>query len=60
MERMITPAATTSLFNGVNFAQFSDIIDAIKANPTSLFNGVNFAQFSDIIDAIKANAALRA
>jgi len=30
---MITPAATIDLFNGVNFAQFIDSIDAIKANP---------------------------
>ncbi len=30
---MITQAATTDIFNGVDFAQFSDTIDAIKANP---------------------------
>ncbi len=30
---MITQAETIDLFNGVNFAQFIDIIDAIKANP---------------------------
>jgi len=30
---MITQAATIGLFNGVNFAQFVDMIDAIKANP---------------------------
>jgi uncharacterized OsmC-like protein len=30
---MITQTATIDLFNGVNFAQFSDTIDAIKANP---------------------------
>jgi uncharacterized OsmC-like protein len=30
---MITEAATIGLFNGVNFAQFIDTIDAIKANP---------------------------
>ncbi len=30
---MTTQAVTTSLFNGVDFAQFIDTIDAIKANP---------------------------
>lgn len=30
---MITQAATISVFNGVNFAQFVDMIDAVKANP---------------------------
>ncbi|MCI0698117.1 OsmC family protein [candidate division KSB1 bacterium] len=30
---MITQAATIDLFNSVNFAQFIDTIDAIKANP---------------------------
>lgn len=30
---MTTQASTTSLFDGVNFAQFIDTIDAIKANP---------------------------
>lgn len=30
---MITQTSTTSLFNDVNFAQFIDTIDAIKANP---------------------------
>ncbi|MGH7451668.1 MAG: OsmC family protein [bacterium] len=30
---MTTQATTTSLFDGVNFAQFIDTIDAIKANP---------------------------
>jgi uncharacterized OsmC-like protein len=30
---MITRAARIDLFNGVNFAQFIDTIDAIKANP---------------------------
>lgn len=30
---MITQAATISLFNSINFAQFIDTIDAINANP---------------------------